>query len=279
MLIASAANASVAQLLTSLASQMQIQIDAGVLSQLESTLPDIIAQAVQSAVEAIQTGQAPDAGSGGSVDVPTVEVTVTDVVPLSDDDPNGTGLTVAMFPLVLGGIAGGVVLSLLVRGALRRVAGVVVYAAVGGLVITAILQSWFGALQGDFLANWAAISLSVSAIAAAITGLVGLMGTAGLGVGAVLVMLVGNPISAASMPVEFLARPWGAVGQWFPPGAAATLVRDLSYFPAADTAFPWLVLAGWTVAGLLLSLLAHVRGPAKRARHAEAPSDGELVAA
>ena len=68
-----------------------------------------------------------------------------------------------------------------------------------------------------------------------------------------------NPISAAAIPVEFLPEPWGAIGQWFPPGAAATLLRDLSYFPAADTTFPWLVLAGWAAGGILLSLLGHFR--------------------
>jgi hypothetical protein len=49
------------------------------------------------------------------------------------------------------------------------------------------------------------------------------------------------------------------VGQWFPPGASATLVRDLAYFPAADTTFPWLVLAGWAVGGFLLAVLGHFR--------------------
>lgn len=72
-------------------------------------------------------------------------------------------------------------------------------------------------------------------------------------------MLVANPISAAAVPVEFLLSPWGAVGQWFPPGAAATLLRELSYFPGADTTFPWLVLCGWAALGVLLSLVGHFR--------------------
>ena len=66
-------------------------------------------------------------------------------------------------------------------------------------------------------------------------------------------------IAVLAQPVEFLTAPWGAIGQWFPPGAAATLLRELSYFPRADTLFPWLVLAGWAVLGLLLSTLGHYR--------------------
>jgi hypothetical protein len=73
------------------------------------------------------------------------------------------------------------------------------------------------------------------------------------------------------MPPEFLPTPWGAVGQWFPPGAGATLLRDLSYFPAADLAFCWLVLAAWAVGGLLLAALGHFRGaPARPAAPAPA---------
>ena len=50
-------------------------------------------------------------------------------------------------------------------------------------------------------------------------------------------ILFAVPLASAATPVEFLLEPWGAVGQWFPPGAGATLLRELSYFPAADTAF------------------------------------------
>jgi len=68
-----------------------------------------------------------------------------------------------------------------------------------------------------------------------------------------------NPISGAAMPKEFLPVPWGDVGQWFPPGAGATLIRDLSYFPSADLTFPWLVLAIWAAGGLALAVLGHFR--------------------
>ena len=96
-------------------------------------------------------------------------------------------------------------------------------------------------------------------IAAPITGFVAVMGRAGIAVGAVIMLLIANPISGAAIPKEFIPTPWGEVGQWFPPGAAATLLRDLSYFPAADATFPWLVLAAWTAGGILLSIVGHFR--------------------
>jgi hypothetical protein len=68
---------------------------------------------------------------------PHIDVATTDVVPLADSDPRGTGLTAALFPLVLGGMLGGIAISLAIIGAMRRVAAVLVYSAVGGLLLPA----------------------------------------------------------------------------------------------------------------------------------------------
>lgn len=216
-----------------------------------------VATKLEQGVNAQAAAAAAAAGAPGTP--PHVTVAVSDVVPLAEADPRGTGLTAAMFPLVLGGMLGGIAISLGVIGALRRVSAVVLYAAVGGAVLAGILQGWFGSLQGGYWANAAAIGLALAAIAAPITGFVALIGRAGIAVGPVVMLLIANPMSAAAMPREFLPAPWGEVGQWFPPGAAATLVRDLSYFPAADATFPWLVLGAWTLGGVLLSVLGHFR--------------------
>jgi hypothetical protein len=256
VLIASAANPAVAQILTGLAAQLQAQIDGEIFTQLQTAL-----QQAAATLQALAAGQPPASAappSGPSSDPGQLTrpvVQTTDIVPLADSDPRGTGLSAAMFPLLLGGMIGGVGLTLLISGRMRRVAGVVIYAATGGLLLAGILQGWYGALQGDYWLNALAISLTLLAIAATIIGLAAVLGRPGLALGAITFVLVANPISAASVPVEFLAQPWGAVGQWFPPGAAATLLRDLSYFPSADTTFPWLVLAGWASGGILLSLL------------------------
>lgn len=233
VLTSSASSLVVAQLLTTVAAQLE----AGVNAQ---------------AAEAAEAAGAPTAP-------PHIDVVVTDVVPLADTDPRGTGLTAALFPLVLGGMLGGIAISIAVIGAMRRVFAVLLYSALGGLALTGILQLWFGSLQLDYWVNSAAIALALAAIAAPITGFVALIGRAGIAVGPVVMLLFANPISAAAMPREFIPEPWGDVGQWFPPGAAATLMRELSYFPAADTLFPWLVLAAWAVGGLLLSVIGHFR--------------------
>lgn len=264
VLVASAASPVVAQTLRAMAGQLQQGIDEQLREQLPTQLQTVLQEAIRSAVQAAlaqASGQAPATPpSAPSVpELPSVTVTVTDVVPLADTDPRGTGLTAAMFPIVIGGMLGGIAISLTIIGAMRRVAAVIAYSAAAGLLLTGILQGWFGALQGDFWLNSAAIALALAAIAAPITGFAALMGRAGIAVGVVTFLLVANPISAAAIPVEFLPVPWGAIGQWFPPGAAATLLRDLSYFPAADATFPWLVLAVWAAGGIALSLIGHFR--------------------
>lgn len=189
----------------------------------------------------------------------SVTVTVTDVVPLVDADPNGAGIVAIGFPLVLGGLVGGILISLLVTGVARRITALVVYALVAGTAVTLIAHTWFGILPGDALPLISGVSLAMLGTASFIVGLNALIGPPGIAVGAVTTMLIGNPLSAASLPVQFLAAPWGGVGQFFVPGASATLIRDLSYFPAADTTQPWLVLTAWAVVGLVLSAIGHWR--------------------
>jgi hypothetical protein len=237
VLTTSAGSPVVAQLLSSLAPALQAQLNAAVAAQ------------------------------GVQLTSPIV-VEVTDVVPLASTDARGAGLGASSFPLVLGGMLGGIAISIAVVGVWRRVTTVLIYSAVAGLAITGILQGWFGALQGDYIVNAAAVALALLSISGVIVGFVSLFGRPGIAVGPVVYLLIANPISAAAQPLEFLAAPWGAVGQWFPPGAAATLLRDLSYFPDANTSFPWLVLGGWAALGLLVALLGHFRNTGAAARAA-----------
>jgi hypothetical protein len=210
-----------------------------------------IATQLQAQLQQAANAQAGQAG----IEPPTVTVAVTDVVPLADTDARGVGLASAVLPLVIGGLLGGVLTALALHGRVRRVVALVLYAVIAAAAITGILQGWLGILQGSFLLNASAIALALLAIGGTVLGLASLMGRPGLALGAVTFILFAVPLASAATPVEFLPEPWGAVGQWFPPGAGATLLRDLSYFPGADATFPWLVLAVWAIAGLLLALV------------------------
>ncbi|QIK62102.1 hypothetical protein G7068_01955 [Leucobacter viscericola] len=234
VLVASAANSAVAQQLTGVGAKLQ----------------QMLAQQVKAA--------------GG--DPSQLQVAVTDVVPLADTDPNGAGLAVASFPLTLGGIIGGMLVSFLVVGSWRKLTALTVYAVGAGLLVAAILQPWFGVLQGSFILNALVIGLSMFATGSLIVGLHSFLGRGGAVLGAILTLFVGNPISAATMPHQFLAGAWGDIGQGFVPGAASTLLRSVSYFPEAATSAQWWTLVIWSAAGIVLLTLGRLRRRAAEAK-------------
>jgi hypothetical protein len=164
---------------------------------------------------------------------------------------------------------GGILLSLLVQGVVRRLVGLVVFGIAAGAAITLVMQTWFGIIQGDWVLNAAVIGLGVTATSALIVGLAAVMGPAGIAVGAVITMLIANPMAGAAAPPQFLPEPWGAVGQWFVPGASATLLRSVVYFPDAATAVQWLTLAAWLAGGVILAVIGHRRTRAELTPPAE----------
>ncbi|MEN2741072.1 hypothetical protein ABCS02_25090 [Microbacterium sp. X-17] len=251
VLVGSAASPVAAQALRGVAVRLQTEIWAAAQQRLT--------QQFAALGQALAAGAVPQLPSAAP-QIPTV--VVTDVVPLSADDATGAGLGAAAFPLVLGGLLAGVLLVLLVSGVVRRLLGLAVFAVVAGAGIVLVLQTWFGVLQGPWILNALAAGLGVAATGAVIIGFNAVMGPAGIGVGAVITMLIGNPLSAAAIPWQFLPTPWGAIGQGFVPGASATLLRSISYFPDASTLAPWLTLTAWTVGGVLLALVGRFRSRA-----------------
>lgn len=272
ILTSTAASPPVAQQLSGIAAQMQQKIDKQAISGMQDgmkEMQDALAASSQPAGSQPDPGapqqnpgnqtQAPDASA---MEVP--EVTVTDVVPLNDDDSTGAGLAIAGLPLTIGGIVGGVLTSMLVHSRRMRAVAVVAYGAIGGLALTLVLQTWFGILQGNFGLNVLAAGLAVAATAALINGFVSLIGPGGIAIGAVLTMFIGNPIASLQAPKEFLAGAWGDIGQFFVPGASGTLLRDLSYFPDAPMAMQWWALIGWFALGIVLILVGHLKAHSKQ---------------
>ncbi|NUU18343.1 hypothetical protein HP550_13890 [Cellulomonas humilata] len=204
-------------------------------------------------------------------------VRVTDIAPFVEGDPRGAVLGAVTFPLVIGGMIGGIAISLTVVGVWRRITAVVGYSVLGGLAVAGVLQGWFGALAGSYAVNAGIVALAILAVAGVIVGCVSVVGRAGIAIGPVLFLLVANPIASAAQPWQMLPTPWGAIGQWMPPGAAAALLRDESYFPHADTTQLWVALASWAVLGLLLATVGHFRDAGAATAAAVEEATPELV--
>jgi hypothetical protein len=183
---------------------------------------------------------------------------------------SASALPSAVLPLILAGILTGVLAGVMTSGALRRAGVVIAASAIAGLTATAIVQGWLGVVDGDWVANAAGLSLTVLAIASVVTGLYALLGEKGAVLGALAMVLVGNPFSGVASAPEMLPQPVGALGQLMPPGAGGNLLRSTGLFDGAAAGGHVAVLAVWVVAGLGLLLASGLR--ARRVAAAPVPA-------
>jgi hypothetical protein len=217
LLTASAASPAVAQLLS-----------AGIAEQMRAVEPG---------------GQAPgDAGAPRTVDV----------VPTTSGDPRGLVLATSLLPLVVGGVLTGVAVGQVTRPGWGQVGGLLLTSVLVGLVAVGIAQAWLDALRGEWWLTAGAAAATAFAVASVVAGCSASLGRIGTALSVLVTVIVGNPLSGVSAAPELLPRWAGATGQLPPPGAGASLIRNVAFFDGAAVATPSLVLAAWTVAGLLL---------------------------
>jgi hypothetical protein len=205
---------------------------------------------------AAQMGQA--AGQPGSV-----QVNAEDVAPLPADDPNGAGLGASAFPMAMGGIVIAALIAFNVRGSGRQATAAILAPPAVGAAVAAILMYVLESVDGDYPAIAWALTLTMAATAWGILGLAKLLGRPGFVLGAVIVMLVGNPLSGMTSAPELLPAPWGTFGQFLSPGAGGTLVRTTAYFDGNGGEAALWTLAAWVVAGVLLFTIGAVRAKVK----------------
>lgn len=199
-------------------------------------------------------------------------VTYTELAPTTQDDPRSAGIAALGLPLVFGGMGSAAALLLGYRGSVRsRVGAALTLAVLGGLVATAILQLGFGAFDGSYWLTAVAVSVGIASIACTVLGLGTLLGYPGVLLAALLMLFVSNPLSGLANGPEWLPAPWGEVGQLLPVGAAGSAVRSAAYFDGAGATTAWLVLASWSLVGLLLAGIGASRPPRRDAPPARRP--------
>ncbi|MFE5479205.1 hypothetical protein ACFQ9R_26085 [Nocardia sp. NPDC056541] len=184
---------------------------------------------------------------------------VEDVIAVDPDDQRGAGFGSMVLPLVMSGMAAGILLTLLVPAFGSRLAGLAAFGVAGGLLSTLIFHTWLSILPGSYLELAAIAGLASFTVAAVIVGLAAAIGRPGIGLGALTMLLVGNPFSAATSAPELLPQPWGTIGQLLPPGAAAALLRSVAYFDSAGALAPLAVLLAWAAGGVALLGLGALR--------------------
>ncbi|WP_233518515.1 ABC transporter permease [Streptomyces corynorhini] len=201
-----------------------------------SAASPVVAQLLTQAVTARAPGRTP--------------VPVVDVVPTPSADPRGGVLGASLLPLALAGIVTGAAVTVLGLRGTWAALGLTGAAAAAGVAVAALAHSWLGVLTGDWWAEAGSIGLTVLAIGAAVAGLATLIGRAGIALGSVVMVLLGNSFSGVTSAPELLPAPIGAIGQRLPPGAGGSLLRSVAYFDGSAAGTPLLTLSLWAALGL-----------------------------
>ena len=199
---------------------------------------------------------------------------VEDVVPLPAGDPRGVVLSGGgLLPLTIAGIALGAVTGLQRVRARIRLSAAVIGGVVSGLLFAAVMQTWLDALGGSYLVTAAAVALAVGAVALPVLGFIALLGHRGIGLAALVMVILGNSLSGAATSPDLLPTGFGQLGQLLPAGATASLLRSTSGFDGTGATGPALVLAAGAIAGACAAAF----GRASIGGHGPAPSTHDMA--
>jgi hypothetical protein len=189
-----------------------------------------------------------------------VQLRTEDLAPPTADDPRGAGLAASALPITLAGMLPAIALVLVLRREVwTRFGAVVVFAGLAGWAVAALLRYVFGSIDANFWGVACGLALGVLAPGLFVLGLGSLLGRVGLSIGAVLALLVGNPLSGLTSAPQLLPSGWGALGQWLPQGANATLLRSTAFFGGHGATMAIAVLTCWAIAGAALTIVAAAR--------------------
>ncbi|MCK7625415.1 ABC transporter permease [Streptomyces sp. RS10V-4] len=178
-----------------------------------------------------------------------VPVTVRDVKPLQHGDPRGLALFYISLAAVIIGFVGAIQLSVHARGLnpAERIAFTAAYALLGGFAIGAVVDWWLGALRLPFVESWLILALTMFTSGMVFTMFNTLIGRWAMIPTWGLMVLLGNPSSGGAVSWPLLPSVLGLIGRWLPPGASVNAQHTAVYFRGHQHAFPFLVLAGWSL--------------------------------
>jgi hypothetical protein len=214
--------------------------DQGLRLLIASGASPMIAQQI---VQAVDTVQAQAQGTS---------LQIEDLAPNPSRDPRGLVPGTALLAVLLSAVGGGALIFLRLRTTTDRMLGLLGLAVLGGAATELMLHNVLGALTGSILAEGGVLSLVVLSASAATVAFGVLADLAGTALAAVLVIAVGYPISGATSAPEITPAPWDMVGRLLPAGAGSTAIRDVAFFGGAGAAMPLLILAAWSLVGLVV---------------------------
>ncbi|MEV5279515.1 ABC transporter permease [Streptomyces sp. NPDC052811] len=207
-----------------------------------------------------------------------VPVTIADAKPLQPGDPRGLALFYISLAAVVLGFVGSIQLSVHARtlNPLERIAFTVAYSLLGGFAIAAVVDWGLGAVRLPFLESWTILAFTMFTSGMVFTMFNTLIGRWAMLPTWGLMVLLGNPSSGGAVSWPLLPSLLGHVGRWLPPGASVNAQHTAVYFADAQHAFPFLVLAGWSLLSCAVFWFWRHRHPGGRDRGS--PAHGAAAA-
>jgi hypothetical protein len=196
----------------------------------------------------------------------TLEVEV--VHPFAAGDAHG---------LVLFFVVVAVIVSALVAQALLL--GISPGAGFGPRLIVAVVFALLGGLTAMGTAAWIAddygsgfwtavgfVMLAALSVGTVVAGCARLLGPPGLGLAALVVVLLDLVTSGGPVGSQLLPDFYRSLAPWMPAGQLYSALRGALYFDGAGLTNPLLILSGWLVGGLVLMLLGELVSILRRPR-------------
>lgn len=203
-----------------------------------------------------------------------VPVAIADVRPLPPGDPRGLASFLLVVAWIIGGYLGMTLLSRVrgaagasVRGTAVTLGMATLYAVASAAFGVVLVDPLMGVLNGHpwtLLAAGSLIVFTATIVTAALTSLVGLPGIV---IAIVMFVLLGNPTSGGSVPVQMLSGGYRFLAGVLPTNAGVSLVHGFAYFDGNQIAGPLLVLSIYAGVSLAVCL-----GLALRRARAAAPA-------
>lgn len=219
------------------------------------------------------------AAFGTAAAAPGAHLIVDDVAPVPAHDARGIAAFLLVAGTTLGSLvfaivlffAGGHSLTTPLRLRLFLVAG---FAVIAGLVMAVCTEFVADGLRGTFWGVAGITALLAAAVSLTTTALVRWLGTAGIALSALFLMLFSLPATGGAIGPEFVPDFYRGVAPALPSHAALSALRGTVYFNNGGTTGPIVILVAWTAAALLVQLGAHVlRGDPPRPPASGSPLD------
>jgi hypothetical protein len=204
---------------------------------------------------------------------------VADVAPVPRHDARGVSAFFLVAGTTLGSLVFGIVLFFAGGHAITtplrlRLAFIAGFSIAAGLVMAVATELVADGLGSAFWGVAGITALLAAVVVLTTTALVRWLGTAGIALSAVFLMLFSLPATGGAIGPEFVPDFYRAVAPALPSHAALSALKGTVYFGGGGTSQPIAILLTWAAAALLLQLVAHVvRGDPPRPPATGSPLD------